>query len=83
MVALAEHEITDFVRNQIVQDVTSKVLNYCKYPDGVQLQVVARKIVEALPVLKDSLGTGHVSLSLITETQVAVAIVSLDIAIVL
>lgn len=61
LVALAKGKITDFVRNQIVLDVTSKVFNYCKYPDGMQLQVVVRKIVEAFPVLKDSLGMGHVS----------------------
>ena len=61
MVALATGEIGDFVRNGIVQDVAAKIFNYCKYPTSDQLQVVASKIVKAFPILRDTIGTGHVS----------------------
>lgn len=55
-------QITQVTRRAIIQDVSAKCLNYCKYPTTNQLEVVASKIVSTFPVLADTLGTGHVSL---------------------
>lgn len=61
MAEIASGQITQVTRRAIVQDVSAKCLNYCKYPTTNQLEVIASKIVSAFPVLADTLGTGHVS----------------------
>ena len=61
MAALLSGHIIGKVRNQISQDVATKMLSYCKYPSKEQYETVALKLVEAFPVLKDTLPPGHVS----------------------
>ena len=58
---LSTGQITCTTRRAIIQDVSAKCLNHCKYPTSEQLVVVASKIVAAFPVLADTIGTGHVS----------------------
>ena len=60
---LSTGQITCTTRRAIIQDVSAKCLNHCKYPTSEQLAlvVVASKIVAAFPVLADTIGTGHVS----------------------
>ena len=61
MVALTTGRITSNVRSQITQDVATKMLSYCKYTSPQQYERVAMKLVEAFPVLRDTMGLGHVS----------------------
>ena len=61
MAALTLGRVTSNIRAQIVQDVATKMLSYCKYPSPGQYERVAQKLVETFPVLKDSMGLGHVS----------------------
>ncbi len=63
MAALTTGRITSNVRSQITQDVATKMLSYCKYPSPEQYEKVAQKLVECFPILKDSMGLGHVSSS--------------------
>ncbi len=58
---LTEGVISNNVRSQIVQDVATKMISYCKYPSKLQYMTVAQKIIVAYPILKDSMGIGHVS----------------------
>lgn len=64
MAALTTKKISSNVRAQISQDIATKMLGYCKYPTSDQYEVIAQKIVSTFPVLKDSMGTGHVSILL-------------------
>lgn len=64
MAALTAKKISSNVRAQISQDVATKMLGYCKYPTSDQYEVIAQKIVATFPVLRDSMGTGYVSVSL-------------------
>lgn len=62
MAALTEGRISSNVRAQMVQDIVTKMMSHCLYPTPFQFETVAQKLVDAYPVLKDSLGPGHVSL---------------------
>ena len=62
MAALTQNKISSNIRNQIVQDVATKMLSHCKYPSAEQYETVAFKVVTEFPSLKDSMGIGHVSL---------------------
>lgn len=62
MIALTNVRITTNVRAQIVQDVATKMMSYCKYPSTDQYETVAIKLVTAFPILKDSMGPGHATL---------------------
>ena len=59
MVALTTGRVSSNVRAQIIQDVATKMLSYCKYPTATQS--VAHKLISQFPMLKDSIGIGHVS----------------------
>ena len=62
MMAIASKKITDTHRNEIVQEICSRMINYCLYPTTKQQSIVAAKLVQAFPPLKDtSFTTGHVS----------------------
>lgn len=61
MAALTTGRITSNVRAQITQDIATKMLSYCKYPSPEQYERVSQKLVETFPILKDSMGLGHVS----------------------
>ena len=61
MAALTTGRITSNVRAQITQDIATKMLSYCKYPSPEQYERVGQKLVETFPILKDSMGLGHVS----------------------
>ena len=61
MAALSTGRLTSNVRAQIVQDVSTKMLSYCKYLSKEQYETISLKLVEAFPVLKDTLPPGHVS----------------------
>ena len=61
MLALTNGRITTNVRSQIVQDVATKMISYGKYPSQDQFETVALKLVTTYPILKDSMGPGHVS----------------------
>ena len=65
MTEISTGVITRTTYNAITQDVTSKMLNYCKHPTIQQVEVVASKIVSIYPVLADTMGTGHVSIIII------------------
>ena len=61
MVALTTGRVSSNVRAQIIQDVATKMLSYCKYPTATQYETVAHKLISQFPMLKDSIGIGHVS----------------------
>lgn len=61
MAALTSGRVSTNVRSQIVQDVATKMLSYCKYPTREQYDVVALKLVTMYPILNDSMGVGWVS----------------------
>lgn len=60
MAALTNGCISSNVHSQIVQDVATKMLSFCKYPSPTQYETVAYKLVTSYPILKDSMGPGHV-----------------------
>ena len=61
MIAFTNARIITNVRAQIVQDVATKMMSYCKYPSTGQYETVAITLVTAFPILKDSMGPAHVS----------------------
>lgn len=61
MAALTTGRVSTNIRSQIVQDVTTKILSYCKYPTTLQYEVVALKLTTQFPILTDTIGLGHVS----------------------
>lgn len=61
MLKIHKGELNGVARREIVQAVTHKMLNNCKYPTAKQIQVVATKIVTNINGTRDALGTGHVS----------------------
>ena len=62
MMAIVSRRITDSRRNEIVQEICSRMINYCLYPTTKQQAIVAAKLVQAFPPLKDtSFTSGHVS----------------------
>lgn len=61
MLKIHKGELNSVARREIVQAVTHKMLNNCKYPTAKQIQVVATKIVSNINGTRDALGTGHVS----------------------
>ena len=65
MCCISTGKLTSAARREIVQAVTSKLMNYCKYPTGRQIEVIASKLVERINGAKDALGTGYVRLELI------------------
>lgn len=65
MAELTSGRVTGTTRRAITQDVATKCLNYCKYPTSGQLEVVASKIVAVFPILADTIGTGHVSITIV------------------
>ena len=65
MTELTIGKVTGTTRRSIIQDVASKCLNYCKYPSTHQIDTIASKIVSTFPVLADTIGTGHVCISVV------------------
>ena len=62
MALLDKKMVTPKVRNHIVREVATRMLDHCLYPTDRQYQVVAAKVVRQFPVLADKLiGKGHVS----------------------
>lgn len=66
MASLQSNLIAGKARHEIVQEVTSRMLNYCLYPTSKQYDVVASKLINAFPCLTDKMndeiiGTGFVS----------------------
>ena len=62
MALLDKKMVTPKVRNHIVREVATRMLDHCLYPTDRQYQVVAAKVVRQFPVLADKqIGTGHVS----------------------
>jgi len=62
MTAIALRRITDSHRNEIVKEICSRMINYCLYPTTKQQGIVAAKLVQAFPQLRDTSFTcGHVS----------------------
>ena len=62
MRAIASRNITETHKNEIVQEICSRMINYCLYPTTKQQGIVAAKLVQTFPVLRDtSFTSGHVS----------------------
>ena len=61
MLCISKGQLTKNARTEIVQSVTHKMLNYCKYPSKDQREIVASKIVRTINGSRDALGVGHVS----------------------
>ena len=62
MALLDKKMVTPKVRNHIVREVATRMLDHCLYPTDRQYQVVAAKVVRQFPVLADKqIGKGHVS----------------------
>ena len=57
MAALSTGCLTSNVR---AQDVSTKMLSYCKYPSKEQYETISLKLVEAFPVLKDTHPPGYI-----------------------
>ena len=63
MMAIASRKITEKHKNEIVQEICSRMINYCLYPTTKQQGIVAAKLVWTFPSLRDtSFTSGHVSL---------------------
>ena len=61
MAALRNKRIGDKHRHEIVQEICSRMINFCKYPTSMQRGIVAAKLVQKFPQLRDSSFTcGHV-----------------------
>ena len=62
MMAISSRRITDTHKNEIVQEICSRMINYCLYPTTKQQEIVAAKLVREFPPLRDTSFTcGHVS----------------------
>ena len=62
MRAIASRNITETHKNEIVQEICSRMINHCLYPTTKQQGIVAAKLVQIFPVLRDtSFTSGHVS----------------------
>ena len=62
MAALRSKRIGDKHRHEIVQEICSRMINFCKYPTSKQCNIVAAKLVQKFPQLRDTKFTcGHVS----------------------
>ena len=62
MAALRSKRIGDKHRHEIVQEICSRMINFCKYPTTKQRNIVAAKLVQKFPQLRDARFTcGHVS----------------------
>ena len=61
MIAITKKQMTSAARREIVQAVSSAVMNVCRYPTAKQIDVVASKIVASIGV-KDTFGVGYVSI---------------------
>ncbi len=61
MGAIAKGQLTSQARREIVQSISSKMLNNAKYPTITQVDVVSSKIIVSIKGTRDRLGTGYVS----------------------
>ncbi len=61
MACISKGELNTHARREIIQSVTHKMLNYCKYPSKKQREVVASRIVETINGSRDALGISYVS----------------------
>lgn len=62
MAALTNKRIGDKHRHEITQEICSRIINFCKYPTKKQRDIVASKLVQKFPQLRDcSFTCGHVS----------------------
>ena len=61
MTALRNKRIADKHRHEITQEICSRMINFCKYPTKKQRNIVAAKLVQKFPQLRDcSFTCGHV-----------------------
>ena len=60
MCCIKKGQLNPAARREVIQVVSSRIMDICKYPTTAQLNVVASKIAEELGA-KDLLGVGYVS----------------------